>query len=356
MVTLRGVARAAGVSPATASRALADPDAVATDRRERVRRAADDLGYRRPGAPPPARTVQRLGVIVPDLENPFFSGVVKGMQHRARAARLTVFVADADEDPQVEGELVQQLAAEVDGLVLCSPRMSGRTLAALPPGPAVLLVNREAPDLASITIDNADGVRQALAHVHALGHRRVAYAGGPAGSWSDGERRRGLDAAIAGLADVDVVHLGHFPPVFSGGVAAADLVVASGATAVIAHNDLMALGILDRLRARGVDVPRQVSVVGFDDVPAATQVSPALTTVAVPIRLIGRTAVDVLLEEVLRPADATAPGPPTDRPARRIPVALVVRGSTGPGPASPPGPHLRPAPSPTPTPTKADPS
>jgi DNA-binding LacI/PurR family transcriptional regulator len=304
-----------------------------------VLRAADDLGYRRPGREPQsaqAPSALRIGVIVPDMENPFFSGVVKGIGQRARAAGLTVFVADADEDARIEAELVQAMATQVDGLLLCSPRMSDAALASLPGHLDVLLVNRECPGLASLTVDNADGVRQALEHVHALGHRRIAYAGGPTDSWSDQERRRGLAAAVASLADVDIVHLGHFPPVFSGGVAAADLVVASGATAVIAHNDLMALGILDRLRARGVDVPGRVSVVGFDDVAAATQVSPALTTVAIPIRQLGRTAVDVLLEDSPRSAgEALArPSGPTDPRARRIAVSLVVRGSTGPGPTA----------------------
>jgi DNA-binding LacI/PurR family transcriptional regulator len=345
LVTLRDVARAAGVSPATASRALADPGAVATSGRERVLRAAERLGYRTPHDAPAPRS-RRLGVIVPDLENPFFSGVVKGIQHRARAAGLTVFVADADEDSAVEAELVRDLAPDVEGLILCSPRMSDRALASLPAGPEVLLLNREAPTLRSITVDNADGIRQALEHVHALGHRRVAYAGGPADSWSDAERRRGLRAAVAALAEVELVDLGHFAPVFAGGVAAADLVTASGATAVLAHNDLVALGILDRLRLRGVGVPEQVSVVGFDDVPAATQVSPALTTVAIPLRLLGRTAVDALLDggragdspddtgsAEVGPGPAGPRGaqpPSTGAPSRRTPVTLVVRASTGP--------------------------
>ncbi|WP_298454720.1 LacI family DNA-binding transcriptional regulator [uncultured Cellulomonas sp.] len=329
MVTLRDVARAAGVSPATASRALAaPPGGVATERRQRVLRAADDLGYRPPGVDRggAAHRTRRLGVIVPDMENPFFSGLVKGIQHRARTAGMTVVVADADEDSALESELVDHLAPDVDGLVLCSPRMSDDALAALAAragGPAVLLVNRDAPGLRGITVDNVDGVRQALEHLHALGHRRIAYAGGPTDSWSDHERRRGLAAVVAARPDVELVDLGHFPAVFAGGVAAADLITASGATAVLAYNDLVALGVLDRLRLRGVRVPDAVSVVGFDDVPPATQVSPALTTVALPLRLLGRTAVDALL----RPAAEV-----TDRPPRPAPVSLVVRGSTGPRP------------------------
>ena len=328
MVSLRDVARAAGVSPATASRALADPGAVATAGRARVLRAAQQLGYRT-ADDAPARPTRRLGVIVPDLENPFFSGVVKGIQHRARAAGLTVFVADAEEDARLEVELVRHLAPDVEGLVLCSPRMSARALADLPGGPEILLLNREAPSHRSVTVDNEDGIRQALEHLHALGHRRVAYAGGPPDSWSDAERRRGLHATVTALRDVDLVDLGHFAATYTGGVVAADLVVASGATAVLAHNDLVALGVLDRLRLRGVDVPGQISVVGFDDVPAATQVSPALTTVAVPLRILGRIAVDTLLD---RPTRDGSPGSAAVPPTHRTAVSLVVRASTGPAP------------------------
>ncbi|WNB87400.1 substrate-binding domain-containing protein [Cellulomonas sp. ATA003] len=110
-------------------------------------------------------------------------------------------------------------------------------------------------------------------------------------------------------------------------MAAADLVTASGATAVLAHNDLIALGILDRLRLRGVPVPDAVSVVGFDDVPAATQVTPALTTVAIPLRLLGRTCVDTLLDPA---PDAPDAGDAGDRRSRPTAVSLVVRASTGP--------------------------
>ncbi len=333
MATLRDVARAAGVSPATASRALAHPSSVSADRRERVQAAAAQLGYRA-GRDDAGAGQRRLGLIVPDMQNPFFSGIAKGVQHRARAAGLTVVVADADEDPRLETELVHRMTSEVDGIVLCSPRMPDQALAALPQQPRIVLVNRESEHLRSVVIDNEDGIRQAVAHLHALGHRRIAYAGGQWGSWSDRERRRGLEIAAHGVADVELIQLGHFPTVFAGGVAAADLVAASGATAVVAHNDLIALGILDRLRARGTDVPGRVSVVGFDDIPAATQVSPGLTTVAVPMRLLGRAAVDLLLDEVDHSATGTVDigddlddaGPRT----QRMSVSLVVRASSGP--------------------------
>ncbi|MBO0899272.1 LacI family DNA-binding transcriptional regulator [Cellulomonas sp. zg-ZUI222] len=323
-VTLRDVARAAGVSAATASRALSAPDLVSPERRELVRRVARELGYRPNRAARELITGRsgHLCLVVPDLENPFFSAVAKAVQARARAAGHAVVVADAEEDPRLEAELVAQLGAQADGVLLCSPRMSSDDLAAVAAdGRPVLLVNREGADLPSVVVDNRDGLRQAVRHLHALGHRRIAYAGGPAGSWSDARRRDGLAALDL---DLEVLDLGAHAPVFAGGVGAADLAVASGATAVLTYNDLMALGVLDRLRTRGVRVPQDVSVVGFDDAPVATLVTPSLTTVAVPLARLGRTAVDLLLT----PHD-------DDAPHTVLPVELVVRGTTAPPPRPP---------------------
>ncbi len=320
MVTLRDVAQAAGVSPATASRALSHPGIVTAVRRARVERAAAELGYRRELYPPP----RRLGLVVPDLHNPYFSGVTKGIQHRVRMAGLSLLVADSDEDPHLEVELVREMASQVDAIVMCSPRMPDHVLTHLDIAPPIVLVNREAPGVPSVVVDNAGGIGQAVRHLHALGHRHIAYAGGKPGSWSERERSRSVGAAAA-RADVELTHLGHFPTTFAGGVAAGDLVVAGGVSAVVAHNDLMAVGLLDRLRQRGVLVPEEVSVIGFDDVPASTYVSPALTTVQVSLHLLGRIAVDLLI----------APDAVTDavHGTYRLPVALVVRGSTGPAAA-----------------------
>ncbi|ADG75896.1 transcriptional regulator, LacI family [Cellulomonas flavigena DSM 20109] len=320
-VTLRDVARAAGVSAATASRALSTPDLVSPERRELVRRVARELGYR-PNRAARELITGRSGylcLVVPDLGNPYFAAVAKAVQARARSAGHAVVVADSEEDSLLEAELVAQLGAQADGVLLCSPRMSAADLAVVADDERpVLLVNREGAGLPSVVVDNRDGVRQAVRHLHALGHRRVAYAGGPADSWSDARRRDGLaDLDV----EVEVVDLGAHAPVFAGGVGAADLAVASGATAVLTYNDVMALGVLDRARSRGTRVPEDLSVVGFDDVPVATLVTPGLTTVAMPLARLGRTAVDLLLGA----RDAT--------PAHTVlPVELVVRGSTAPPP------------------------
>lgn len=327
MVTLRDVARAAGVSLATASRAMSDAPHVSAANRAQVARAAESLGYR---PHPAARALTTgstgtVGLVVPDLANPFFAAVAKGVQARARATGREVLVADTDEDVTVEPDVIARLGDRVDGLVLCSPRLPTDRLGPLlaSAGGPVALVNREAPDIPSVSFDIADGVRQALDHLRALGHDVVAYAGGPRTSWSDAERRTALGALSTGTTGDAVLDLGSFRPTHGGGVQAADLALAAGATAVLCFNDLVALGVLARLHARGVATPADVSVVGFDDVAAASLVTPALTTVAVPLARAGQVAVDLLA--------GVSPAPEH----RRLPVELVVRASTAPAtPAS----------------------
>ncbi|MDQ0823216.1 DNA-binding LacI/PurR family transcriptional regulator [Arthrobacter sp. V4I6] len=148
----------------------------------------------------------------------------------------------------------------------------------------------------------------------------MGYAGGPTGSWSDRQRRLGIQQAAPELAGLEVRSLGSFAPVFGGGQSAADLAVAAGVTAVLAYNDLVALGIIARLSARRISVPDELSVVGIDDINAATLVSPALTTVRAPLRKVGSAAVDRLIDSLDPTSDS--------RPAEYLPIELVVRQST----------------------------
>ena len=336
MVTVHDVARAAGVSISTVSRALASPERVAGETRDRVTRIAAELGYRPNRAASGLRMgrTHAVGLLVPDLENPYFATVTKAVQARARAEGYEVFVADSDEDADVEAELIGALAARTDGLLVASPRSGDAELRAALEGVTAVLVSRElsgdtaarsgTPQVPSVAVDDADGVAQVLGHLSALGHRLVGVAAGPPSSWSGARRVAGL-AEAAEHREVELVQLGTFPPYFAGGVQAADHALANGVTAVVAFNDLMALGILDRLRHRGVDIPGEMSVVGFDDVQLATLVSPALTTVHAPLARLGRRAVDLLLARLRGGAPAST----------RLPVELTIRGSTGPVPARP---------------------
>lgn len=318
-VGIHDVAERAGVSVATVSRSYSAPDTVREATRSRVLEVATALGYR------PNRAARGLitgrtgniGVIVPDLANPYFQGVLKGAQARARDADYAVFIADGQESAAEEEALIAAMSKQVDGIVLCSSRLAPATLAGLEPAPAVVLLNRRVGGLSTVTVDSADGIRQAMAHLTALGHQRCAFLSGPRRSWSNQQRLRGLRAA-----DADIVTIGPVAPQFEGGVDAAEQVLASGVTAVLAYNDLVAAGIISRLAQLGVEVPGDVSVVGFDDIPLAAMLTPALTTVAAPTAQAGAAAVDALLSRLEEPdAPATAWG---------LPATLVVRGSTAP--------------------------
>jgi LacI family transcriptional regulator len=320
--TVRDVADAAGVSTSTVSRALAQPQMVKPETRDRVRLAAERLGYTPNRAARGLITGRtgNLGLILPDLTNPFFPGVVKGVQAWARENDYALFIADTDEDPSAEVGLVRALSKQVDGLVLCSPRMSESDLQSILPETCIVLVNRKFRTAPAVTFDNAGGIRQAVAHLEALGHRHVAWLAGPAASWSNRERSRAVRAATT-AAGLELTAIGHFPPSFDGGVAAADQIHASAATAVIAYNDLMALGVISRLNSRGVKVPERLSVIGIDDIPIAGMSNPALTTVSLPKEQAGRAAVDLLLTQIQQPE--------TPAPSRReLPAQLIVRGST----------------------------
>jgi DNA-binding LacI/PurR family transcriptional regulator len=320
-VTIHEVARGAEVSVSTVSRAFTVPDMVHPETRRRVLQVAGELGYQ-PNRAARALVTGRtgnIGVVVPDVANPFFSAVLKGCAARAREARHVVFLADAAEDPRVEAEVVGAMAKQVDGIVLCSPRedlVQLERLAGLAP---LVLLNRDVEGVPAVLMDSADGVRQAVEHLGALGHRRIAHLSGPATSWAGKERLRGLRAA-APANDVEVVELGPFPPTFQGGVQAADLALARRVSAVLAFNDLMALGVLNRLAARGVTVPEEMSVVGFDDIEMAGMTPAPLTTVRMPMEAAGRAAVDLLLDE--RGGDGEL--------QRWLPTQLIVRATSTP--------------------------
>lgn len=327
-VTIHDVAKAAEVSPSTVSRAFTMPDLLRADTRARVLVAAQRLGYQ------PNRAARGLitgrtgnvGVVVPDLSNPFFPAVLKGAQARARESDYAVFLADAEEDPALEEELIRAMAKQVDGVVLCSSRASSAVLRDIAQQVTLVLMNRRIGDLPAVNMDSAGGARQAVDHLAALGHRRIAYVNGPASSWSNRARRRGLRAGGAANG-VEIVEFESLPPTFEGGLMAADLTLAAEVSAVLAYNDLVALGVLSRLADRSVEVPAEVSVIGFDDIPMAQMSGPRLTTVSMPCERAGRLAIDVLAGQI---GDSLREQSETLRPA--LPTSLIVRGSTAPSP------------------------
>jgi DNA-binding LacI/PurR family transcriptional regulator len=264
-----------------------------------------------------------LAVLVPDITNPHNFGLVRGAEAQARAAGSTLVIADTQGGAELEATHLDQLGSSVDGFVLAASRLPDDELRALAERSPVVLFNRRVDGLASLVTDSADGSRQIVEHLVALGHRSLAYLAGPSDSWSDAERWRAL-GEHAEAAGVAIVRCGPFPPTLDGGPAAADIGLATGATALVAFNDLLAIGVLRRLGERGIAVPDRVSVVGYDDIFGSDFCSPPLTTVAGPVDEAGRTLVDVLMSG-REPV-----------PVLTLPTQLRVRASTGPPPGSGP--------------------
>ena len=325
--TIRDVARESGVHISTVSRTFSAPHLVNPDTRTRVLACAEQLGYR-PNRAARALITGRtfnIGLIVADIANPFFPPLIKAAESQARKHDHHIFVADTNEDAVNEEELVRALAKQVDGVLLCSPRMSNSLIEQLSREVPLVVVNRQIAGLPAVVMDVAQGARLAVEHLIGLGHREIALVAGPRGSWTSREIRRSAAAAArAGQAELTV--LGPNPPTEDGGLAVAEQIRRTGVTAVLTYNDLMAIGLMEGLHDQGLRVPQDVSVVGIDDIMLSRLTRPKLTTVATPTAAAGRTAVDMLL----------AHGDDRRTTAHvHLQTELVIRDSTGPGP----GPH-----------------
>jgi LacI family transcriptional regulator len=342
--TIGDVARRAGVSTATVSRVLAGLGGARTETRERVLEAARELGYR-PSAVARSlklRTTQTFGLIITDIENPFFPQLVRAVEDAAREHGFALLLCNATDDPDREASYLDLLVdRRVDGVVIAVSGLGARhgEWLAEPPLP-VVLVNTVAPGLPhpSIASDNVDGGRQAAAHLLDLGHRRL-------GVLTAGARNADAPARVAGVRravedrgfDPDAVPVVVGEPGVAGGETAVGrlLAEAPGTTGVVAYNDLMAIGAMRAIRASGRAVPDDLSVVGFDDVAIAAYTDPPLTTIAQAIGELGRWAVERLVERLAGTdalLDGRGPGRATSGTV--LPVRLVARGSSGPPPST----------------------
>jgi LacI family transcriptional regulator len=335
-VTIKDVARLAGVSVATVSRVLNSSAPVNADTRARVLEVAKELHFAPNGA---ARTLSSrragaLGVVLPDLYGEFFSELLRGIDQESQRAGHSLLVSSSHHDAHGVAAAVRAMRGRVDGLLVMAPEVSAAALeAALPDGlPMVLLNPTPGAGIDSITVDNAGGARLVVQHLVALGHRRIAFITGPTHNADAQARLRGYRAAMraAGLPVDDApVERGDFTEE-SGWRAAHAIVGQAGdrPTALFAANDASAVGALAALREAGVSVPDEMSVVGFDDIPIARYATPPLTTVRVAIDVLGARAATLLLRALTGPARRPRRG------ARReiVPAELVVRLSSGPPP------------------------
>lgn len=325
--TIYDIAQLAGVNPSTVSRALSRPGRISAKTEERIRDAARELNYR---ANPMARALptgrtSTIGLILADVTNPVFFDVVRGAERAASEHGFTLIMAESQESGEREAETVDRVAPSVDALVLVATRLEDDQIRELAEWKPLVVINRAVDGVEAIVPDLAPGILQALDHLGELGHHRIAYLSGPAGSWMSAARRELLFARAAERG-MSIVELGPAAPTLQGGAELYARVAASGASAVLAYNDLMAIGLLQAAQRSGASVPGELSILGFDDIFGSDFTSPPLTTIRSPVGVLGERAVHRALERVT--GDAPAPEAPAGGPA--IATELVIRGSTGP--------------------------
>jgi len=303
---LLDVARHAGVSPATVSRVLNNTARVRENVRERVLASVAALGYEAsPSSPSTALLRQNaIALLIPDILNPYFTEIVRGVQDEACGDKLMPLLLDTAEDPQREIEVLRMLANQpVCGIIACGSRIPTEDLIAIRShlSTPMVIINRtlRLPNVACIIVDLKNATYRATRHLINLNHTRIAYLTGPSKSETSLARREGIETALteAGLSLRPEWCPVSFPDV-DGGFQAMSAVLAlpptERPTAVIAYNDLMALGMLHAVRAHHLRVPEDISVVGIDNISMAEHSNPPLTTISPPKHRMGRTAMQVL--------------------------------------------------------------
>ncbi|MEM1116602.1 MAG: LacI family DNA-binding transcriptional regulator [Bacteroidota bacterium] len=335
-ITIRDVAREASVSIATVSAVTNEADWVSASTRTRVQQVIDRIGYRpnRAARSLKIRRADAIGVIVSDLTNPFFTEVVRGLQHRLRERGLSLLLADANHDPSLGADQLDQLVERrVDGLVLLGDAVPEAALRDYLGKAARVPVVATARSVAikgvtTIGVDSERAGYEATRHLVERGYTRIGHVSGPeagSGSTTQGrvDRLAGWRRALAeaGLQD-DLLAPANWR-IGGGHAAAADLLSRPDPPdALFCANDMMAIGAMTAAREAGLSLPRDLAVVGFDDVPVAALVDPPLTTMAMPKGDLGRAAADHIVD-LAHLDEATSAPAPSPFVAR-----LVVRGST----------------------------
>jgi len=337
-VTIRDVARAANVSISTVSHVLSGKRPTSGQTRRRVQAVIQELGYR------PNRVAQSLvwrrpfalGLIIPDITNPYFPTFARGAEDRVRERGYTLVLGNSDYDPEREASYLDLVRSnQLAGAIYClgdemSPILSELNHAVVDEGLAVVMVHSPMARVPTVCADNRQGGRLAAEHLLSLGHRAIGMVSALPLDEGMADREVGFLEALrqAGLAvdraGVPVTYGNH--QIEGGRHATSELLTHSpGVSAIFVLNDLMALGALEAARGTGRRIPEDISIVGFDDIPFAALANPPLTTVGQPIRELGEQAADLLLRVIDRSANAES-----EPPRVMLPNRLITRGSSGP--------------------------
>lgn len=322
--TIRDVARHADVSVASVSRALNGHSNVHPDTRERVIAAAKTLGYV-PHAGARSLSMARtnaIGVVLPDLHGEFFSEIVRGIDSETGSRGYHLLFTSTHADIDLAGQAMRSLRGRVDGLIVMAPQLDAGDLEAMLPGgvPTILVNSPNGDDHRVMAVDNRRGIDAMVRHLVAAGRRHIVHVAGPAGNLDAQERRAGFLAAMAAHAPDCAARVIEGDFYEASGERAAVTIIGGNepCDAILAANDMMALGALHVLRSNGIDVPGEIAVAGFDDVPLARYLG--LTTMRVRVAELGARAISRLFEAL--GGEPPAPG------VELVTPELVVRATT----------------------------
>ncbi len=336
-ITIKDIAKKAGVSHTTVSRALLGNPLISRETTERIRRTAAEMGYRPSAAARSLKThrSQALGVIVSNIDDPYFSEVLQGIETTAQQSGYSLFIAASQHDPEREDAIVQTMVEHrVEGVIICSSSFGaqrGRRFVEYEV--PIVAVNNQAPEdyRYSIHHDDVDGSGQLTRHLIALGHRRIAYLGNALAGRTNVDRLSGYEQQMqAALLELPGGYVHEIPYRNPGTVAPAAehfLRMEVRPTAIVCYNDMMAVGLLQAVQRAGLRVPQDMSVTGFDNIIFSAYTSPPLTTFDQPKRFIGEEAGRLLLSLLDRSPAQAAEGSDHVRVLRG---RLLVRESTAP--------------------------
>lgn len=306
-VSIKDVAARAGVSVGTVSNVLNRPDLVAERTQERVRKAIDELSFVRNEWARQLRAgrSRMIGLVVLDIGNPFYTDVARGAEAAAEQAGLAVMLCSSDEQVEKESRYLALLEEQrVQGVLISPLDVTDRRLVAIRKrGTPVVMVDRtsRSKTQCSVSVDDVEGGRLALDHLLQRGHRRIAFVGGPLSLQQVADRYAGAQQSAERKRGVRLVHVPTPDPTVASGKEAgariADMAHGTRHTAVFCANDLLALGVLQEMTARGLRVPEDLAIVGYDDIDFAAAAAVPLSSVRQPRDLIGRTAAELLIEE-----------------------------------------------------------
>jgi DNA-binding LacI/PurR family transcriptional regulator len=334
--SIKDIARIAGVSHTTVSRALHDSPSISTQTKARIRAIAVQIGYNPSAAARSLKTnrSQALGVIVSHIADPFFSEIIQGIDDVAQDHGYSLFIAAAQQDPEREQSIIRSMREHrVDGVILCSPQLTtAQNLQLQSYGIPIVAINNQGSGeyQYSIQHDDVDGSRQACEHLVGLGHERVAYLGDASSGRTTHDRLSGYQQVMA--EHRYLILDGYTQEVWGNsaaqGIESAEhfLSLRARPTAIICYNDMVAVGMLKGLQLAGINVPREISLTGFDNILYSDYTHPPLTTIDQPKRFLGAEAARLMFQQLGRDSGINGSIPVV----RKLKGMLLIRQSTAP--------------------------